>query len=105
MDCADEPLPDTTGTLPELNSLLAGTLALMTAWAAPCPQARLPAPDLRRVLACKVVSNLFFLQHHPHTPPALRQVMANSHAHWLGLARPAGSANLPAPDTEAAQLH
>ena len=100
MDCADANPPE-AGTLPELDALLAGTLALLTAWADPCPRARLPAPDLRRVLACKVVSNLFFLQHHPHTPPGLRQVMAHSHAHWQLLAQPHAAMATPGADTSA----
>lgn len=105
MDCTDDD-PSTHGALPDLDALVAGTLALMTAWADPCPKARLPLPDLRRVLARKVVSNLFFLQHHPQARPALRQAMANVHAHWVGLAHaPAGPLPAPLEDARSASLH
>lgn len=73
MDCADANPPE-AGTLPELDALLAGTLALLTAWADPCPRARLPAPDLR-------------------------QVMAHAHAHWQQLAQPAGATTAAAADS------
>lgn len=73
-------------SFPDLDALLAGTVALMTAWADPCPKASLPPDALRRLLARKLVSNLFFLQHHPLARPALRQALANAHARWVGLA-------------------
>lgn len=85
MDSAQDDSTDPVA-FPDLDALVAGTVALMTAWADPCPQARLPLADLRRVLARKVVSNLFFLRHHPLARPPLRQALANAHAHWVGLA-------------------
>lgn len=84
MEHADD---DSDLPLPSLDGLVAGTVALMTAWAAPCPDARLDAPAQRSLLARKVVSNLFFLQHHPQASEPLRRVMANAHAHWVALAR------------------
>lgn len=77
--------------LPSLEALVAGTVALMTTWAAPCPDARIDAAGQRSLLARKVVSNLFFLQHHPCASPALRQVMANAHQRWVALAQPPDS--------------
>lgn len=73
--------------LPDADALVAGTVALMTAWADPCPQARLPMPQLRQLLARKVVSNLFFLQHHPGVSPGLRQALSQAHRHWVTLAQ------------------
>lgn len=85
MACVETDETDTE-VLPSIDALIAGTVALMTAWADPCPQARLSPDDLRRVLARKVVSNLFFLQHHPQVRPELRQSLAQAHARWIGLA-------------------
>lgn len=76
----DERMPCAVG-------LLAGTLALMTAHASPEPTARVDSVTQRRLMARKIVSNLFFLQHHPDAPPPLRQVAANMHARWLPMAR------------------
>ncbi|MBN8487338.1 MAG: hypothetical protein J0M20_06390 [Burkholderiales bacterium] len=92
MACVETDAPDVDGLLC-IDALIAGTVALMTAWADPCPQARLSAVDLRRVLARKVVTNLFFLQYHPRLRPELRQSLAQAHARWVGLAHhepPAG---------------
>jgi hypothetical protein len=67
--------------------LLVGTLALMTAHATPEPAAREDTTTLRRLMARKIVSNLFFLQQHPDAPPPLRQVATRLHARWLPLAQ------------------
>ncbi|MDZ7855825.1 hypothetical protein [Sphaerotilus sp.] len=84
MQAADE---DTDLPLPSLEALVAGTVALMTSWADPCVDARITRADQRSLLARKVVSNLFFMQNHPCASPALRQVMANAHQRWVGLAQ------------------
>lgn len=70
-------------------TLMACSLALMTAHACPDPASTLDAAGQRRLIARKIVSNLFFLRHHPHAPQALRQVAANMHALWVPLAHPA----------------
>ena len=67
--------------------LLVGTLALMTAHAAPEPAAQADPATLRRLMARKIVSNLFFLQQHPDAPPPLRQVATRLHARWLAMAQ------------------
>lgn len=67
--------------------LLMSTLALMTAHAAPEPAALADAATLRRLVARKIVSNLFFLQHHPDAPPPMRQVATRLHARWLPMAQ------------------
>jgi hypothetical protein len=85
MDSVDTDAPD-ADDLPSIDALIAGTVALMTAWADPCPHARLAPADLRQLLARKVVSNLFFLQHHPLLSPPLRQSLAQAHARWVALA-------------------
>lgn len=87
---ADEPQ-----ALPSLDALMAATLALMTGWAGPCPQARVDEHTQRRLIARKIVSNLFFLQHHPLAPPNLRQVCANAHARWQPLAADCGGLVAP----------
>lgn len=68
--------------LPCSVALIAATLSLMTAHAAPEPTARVDAACQRRLMARKIVSNLFFLQHHPELPPGLRQVAAHAHGRW-----------------------
>jgi hypothetical protein len=87
MDHADEPADD-HDPLPDIDVLVAGTVALMTAWAQPCPTSPLPPADLRRLLARKVVSHLFFLTKHPLARPALRLSLQRAHQHWLALAQP-----------------
>lgn len=74
--------------VPCAEAMLAGTLALMTAWAAPCPNPAYDAQAQRSLIARKVVSNLFFLQHHPALSAGLRQVVANAHARWQDVAPP-----------------
>lgn len=86
MDCVDTDAPE-ADVLPSIDALIAGTVALMTTWADPCPHAPLPPADLRRLVACKVVTNLFFLQQHPLLSPPLRQSLAYAHARWMGLAQ------------------
>lgn len=82
----DDDLTASDERMPCAVGLLAGTLALMTAHASPEPTARVDAVTQRRLMARKIVSNLFFLQHHPDAPPPLRQVAANMHERWLPLA-------------------
>ena len=69
--------------LPCAGALLAGTLALMTSWADPCQQARCGVAVQRRLMARKIVSNLYFLMHHPNVAPPLRNVMSNAHRRWM----------------------
>ena len=69
------------------EALVAGTVALMTTWADPCPHARLDPARQRALMARKIVSNLFFLSRHPALSAELRQVMAMAHDRWEGLAR------------------
>lgn len=92
----DNPPPEDDG-LPCAVGLLAATLALMTGHAAPDPTARVDAATLQQLTARKIVSNLFFLQQHPHLPPGLRQVASQLHARWLPLAKAAACGAPPAP--------
>jgi hypothetical protein len=39
------------------------------------------------LLTRKIVSNLFFLQHHPAVDAGLRRVIGNVHAHWRQIAQ------------------
>jgi len=85
-DQAEDPDVGDAG-LPCAMGLLAATMALMTGYAAPHPGARVDAETLRRLTARKIVSNLFFLQHHPDLPPGLRQVAQRLHGHWMALSQ------------------
>jgi hypothetical protein len=90
---------------PCATALVAGTLALMTTWADPCPTCTLEPTAQRRLLARKVASNLFYMKHHPAFSPALRQVMAHAHARWLDLAqRENGDVDEDKLDTSAAAV-
>jgi hypothetical protein len=73
-----------SGDLPCAGGLIAGTLALMTSWAAP-PDAACAAQ--RPLLARKIVSNLFFLRHHPDLGEPMRRVIGKVHERWLPLAQ------------------
>jgi hypothetical protein len=74
--------------MPCAEALVAGTVALMTTWADPCPQARLDAVQQRALMARQVVSNLALLSRHPALSPELRQVMAMARDRWAGLSEP-----------------
>jgi hypothetical protein len=83
IDRADAAHEDDVDGVPCPGALLAGTLALMTAWADPCDNAHCTAARQRHLMARKIVSNLFFLKEHPQVAPMLRNVMANAHRRWL----------------------
>jgi hypothetical protein len=72
--------------LPCAGGLLAGTLALMTCWAAPEPGAAVGQAEQRALMARKIVSNLFFLREHPDIASGLRQVIGKVHERWASLA-------------------
>lgn len=97
-------MPDDEAPLPCYQALVAATVALMTCHAAPEPTARVDLATQRRLLACKVVSNLFFLQRHPALPPGLRAVMGHAHATWVALAA-APDGPVPPSSGVAAKLH
>lgn len=81
------PFEDTAApALPCAGGLIAGTLALMTCWAAPEADAPVSAEHQRALMARKIVSNLFFLREHPDISPCLRQVIGKVHQRWLRLA-------------------
>lgn len=68
---------DEEHTLPSVEALMAGTLALLTGYAQ-------SAPDCthRPLMARKLVSNLFFLSEHPQLSPAMRSTLANLRTRW-----------------------
>lgn len=88
------PSPDDDPNPPCLEALVAGTLALMTCWAAPAQDGSTPSRRQRTLMARKIVSNLFFLKHHPHASPGLRQVMARAHERWVLVSESAGDASV-----------
>lgn len=104
MACVETDVPE-ADALPSIDALIAGTVALMTAWADPCPQARLGPADLRHLLARKVVSNLFLLQHHPQLRPELRLSLSQAHARWVGLALQAQPDGVAPSAAEGRALH
>jgi hypothetical protein len=63
-------------TLPCVEALLAGTLALMTG------HAQSDDAVHRRLMAKKVASNLFFLHQHPGLNEAFRTVLARLQKNW-----------------------
>jgi hypothetical protein len=69
--------------LPCAGGLIAGTLALMTTWADPPNGA---CVTQRALLARKIVSNLFFLRHHPDVAEPMRLVIGKVHERWLPMA-------------------
>lgn len=75
-------IDDTAPDAPCAEALLAGTVALMTAWAHPCPCAADEALKHRWLIARKLASNLGFLAQHPALSPQLRQVMAHAQVAW-----------------------
>ncbi|MEN9631252.1 MAG: hypothetical protein RJA10_4480 [Pseudomonadota bacterium] len=75
-----------TPDLPCAQALLAAVVALMSAYANPAPDIRQDLAVHRRLLARKVMSNLFFLRQHPAVPAPLRQVMSQAADHWAVLA-------------------
>jgi hypothetical protein len=77
---------DERPTRPCPQMLVATTMALMTAFANPNPEASVPAATQRLLMARKIVSNLFFLKEHPGLGVPLREVFASAHALWVALA-------------------
>lgn len=86
---------DAAHAMPCPQAMLAGTLALMSAWAHPVAGCALHGAQRRPMLARKIVSNLFFLREHPLVSPALRGLAGQLHQHWAAAeanASPAGEA-------------
>ncbi|NDY91580.1 hypothetical protein [Ideonella livida] len=81
---------------PDVQTLLMATLALMTAWAAPCPQSRLGPQALRRVLARKISAHLLLLQLHPQASGGARQIAVQLQNRWEALS--AQGADVVRPD-------
>ncbi|MBA3590395.1 hypothetical protein [Methylibium sp.] len=104
--CAAQGRQQDTGDagLPCAQALIAGTVALMTTWADPCPDCKADVATQRALMARKIVSNLDLLQRHPLLSAPLRQVMSCAHRRWLGLACAAQpDATLSEPAGEAAR--
>lgn len=92
---------------PCVQGLIAGTVALMTTWADPCPGCPLSRDERRVPLARRIVANLFFLARHPALGPEMRQVFGVAHQRWARVAqRAAGAAAAVAESrTATAGLH
>ncbi len=86
--------PMVENTFPDVQALLATTLALMTAWAAPCAHAPVAGQAAqRRLLARKIGSNLFLLQQHPGCGETLLQTVLCLQQHWAAVS--AGASHAP----------
>jgi hypothetical protein len=96
---------DPSPTLPCAGGLIAGTLALMTCWAAPERSATATDEEQRALMARKIASNLFFLREHPELAPGLRQVIGKVHERWLLIAQAAPVATTAEHRHSAAALH
>lgn len=64
-------------TMPGVEALLAGTLALMTGYA----QSARDCPN-RPLMARKLVCNLFHLSVHPQLSPPMRTMVGNLRTRW-----------------------
>lgn len=73
--------------LPCTAGLLAGTIALMTCWAAPERSARASEAQQRLLMTRKIASNLYFLREHPDVGMGMRNVIGKAHERWLLLAQ------------------
>lgn len=90
----DDTPTDAPGDLPCVWTLLGATLALMTAHAVPAADALMERGARQRLIARKIASNLFFLQHHPLAPSGMRPLLASLRTHWAG--PPDSAERLPA---------
>ena len=64
-------------TLPSVEALMAGTLALLTGYAQSAPGC-----ECRPLMARKLVSNLFFLSEHPQLSAPMQTVLSNLRTRW-----------------------
>ena len=96
---------DPSPALPCAGGLIAGTLALMTCWAAPEPGATATEDQQRALMARKIASNLFFLREHPDIAPGLRSVIGKVHERWLQIAQAAPAAACAEHRHNTAALH
>jgi hypothetical protein len=87
------PFENAAATLPCVGGLIAGTLALMTCWAAPESSTCASEEQQRRLMARKIASNLYFLREHPDVAPGLRQVIGKVHERWVRLAHGLSTGN------------
>lgn len=76
--------------LPEVEAVMAGTLALMTGYA----QAR--CATQRRLMMGKIVSNIALLGDHPHLSAPFRCAVRKLRCHWELLLEADGEAQHPA---------
>jgi hypothetical protein len=87
-------LEDTAApALPCAGGLIAGTLALMTCWAAPERSVHTSPAQQRLLMARKIASNLYFLREHPDIAHGMRQVIGKAHERWLLIAQSAPADN------------
>lgn len=84
MKTEDYATQDEEYSLPPLEALLAGTLALMTGYAQ-----HQEGCDIRPLMAHKLVRNLSALAHHPAVSEPMQTMLARLVEHWLRAAEPA----------------
>lgn len=74
--CAAPNHADEEYEMPSAEAMLAGTLALMTGYV------QQQDDGIKQLMAKKVVSNLFFLTHHPYLSEAFRQMLTQLRERW-----------------------
>lgn len=80
-------------TLPPVEALMAGTLALLTGYAQSAPD----CPH-RPLMAAKLVSNLFFLSGHPDLSGPMQTMLSNLRTRWqMEVEQQQPRTTLPAP--------
>ncbi|HEY9095997.1 MAG TPA: hypothetical protein VIN35_09655 [Hydrogenophaga sp.] len=72
------PLCEEEYTLPSVEALMAGTLALLTGYAQSAPGCA-----HRPVMARKLIANLRFLSEHPHLSAPMQTMLGNLRTRWL----------------------
>ena len=93
--CPDQVSADEEYTLPTVEALMAGTLALLTGYA----QSE-PGSAQRPPMAVKLVSNLWALAQHPDLSDPMRAMLGNLRIRWqmeLDRHQPSGSVLRPTP--------
>ena len=93
--CPDQELAEEEYTLPTVEALMAGTLALLTGYAQSEPDSSQRPP-----MAAKLVSNLWALAQHPDLSDPMRAMLGNLRTRWqLELERhlPSSRAITPTP--------
>lgn len=83
IDASDVADVSDAAALPDVQVLMGATFALMSSWAT--QSAEDGCTRCRALIARKVVSNLFFLIHHPQVGDGLSRLLSTCHERWQRL--------------------